>query len=396
MNILIASALDIDEPDKGLSGSPQTKTIEYYLSKGDSVAFITSNLLKKNYRKVFNHENLIINRFDFLVLKKITSIRKIGYLAQLIYWILFQVKIFSIVRQLGGANFDIFYAYEVEAVPIMWLLSKIYSKPLVTRFQGTIISKNITLYGKLKYWQHILALAVKSDLTIMTNDGTQGDIVLKKLRGNQDRVLFLINGLDPKFLQIPIKPEEKEYSCINIYSCGRLVDWKNHDRNIRIIAEVVKKNIEIILFIIGGGPKLNDLKKLAVNLGISNNVYFTGPVEHSELIKYIEKSDLYLTNYNYSNFGKTLMEAMGGGKAIIASNVGDTELFVKHGKHGYLFADNDINGMVNKIIYLIQNPKEIRELGMNARSYAANNFWSWEDRFAFERIHLIKLNNKIK
>lgn len=391
MRLLIVSALDIHEPDKGSSGSPQTKTIKYFLQRGDHVTFITCNLEFESNRNTKKYENLIIHRFGFPFLKKLSAFRKVGWFATSIHWFLFQTVVYLKIRSLSPREYDVFYAYEIEAVPILWLLAQIYKKPFVSRFQGTIISKDVSFLGILRRWQHSLALRVKSDLTIMTNDGTQGDKVLRNFRRNLDGVQFLVNGIDSMFLKIPAKREVLVNCPLYVYSCGRLVGWKNHDRNIRVIANVLNKNVDIILFVIGGGPDLDRLSGLAKTLGVSRYVCFTGAIEHDELVGYIGKSDIYLSNYNYSNFGKTLMEAMAGGKAIIATDVGDTASFVKDGEHGYLFDDNDIESMAETIANLAKHPNEIARLGANARDYAVKNFWSWEERFEYERNLLINL-----
>lgn len=398
MNLLIVSALDIYEPEKGLSGSPQTKTIDYFLNNGDSVTLITSNFLPsiKSSAIFCPDAKFYCYRFDYKKLKSIFKFRLFGWFARSLDWILFQLFAAGQIILLNPRSFDIFYAYEIQGVPILKLFSIFYNKPLVTRFQGTVVSKDFNLLNKIKSWQHFLALTIRSELTIITNDGTQGDQVLKRIRGDLINVQFLVNGIDKIFYEIPIKTYGEQLSCINLFCCGRLVIWKNHDRNIRVLSEIVKNGIDAQLYVIGDGPDKSKLILLAAELGVTNKVHFVGAIEHSKLVKFIERSDIYITNYQFSNFGKTMMEAMAGGKPIIATNVGDTNKFMTDGFNGYLLQDNDIEGMARSIINLASSAELMNQYSLNSRQLALKNFWSWNERFQYERNIILDLISETK
>jgi glycosyltransferase involved in cell wall biosynthesis len=394
MKILMTSALDLHEPEKGSSGSPQKRTIDFYINQGDSVSYVTGSkahlkLTSFNYNeskglKIFRFElPEVINRFE--------TYKKIGFFARAIKWFLYQLQTFVLLIRLKVWEYDILYAYEIEAVPVSWLLSKMFSKPLVTRFQGSIVPTKISAYTIIQNWQHLLALYAHSNLTIMTNDGTQGDQIIKKVRGNLTGVEFLMNGIGREFFNIEQRTCFAENRGIRIYCCGRLVDWKNHDRNIKVLAKVLKNQIDAELIVIGDGPNKRSLQDLAENLGVTKNVRFVGAVEHNEIIKYIGESDVYISNYSYSNFGKTMMEAMAGAKAIITTDVGDTAKFIVDQQNGLIVDDNDIEAMAEKICSLFQNRNHLCSLGRNARLSAEQNFWSWEARFRYERKKLLEI-----
>ena len=93
-------------------------------------------------------------------------------------------------------NNTILYAYEVHAVKACKWLADRYSLPLVTRFQGTIMSnKKYGVINRLGYYPHFQALRTAADLIIMADDGTQGDKCLMRI-GNSSEVLFLRNGVN--------------------------------------------------------------------------------------------------------------------------------------------------------------------------------------------------------
>ncbi|MFI3115579.1 MAG: hypothetical protein R3Y12_05515 [Clostridia bacterium] len=92
----------------------------------------------------------------------------------------------------------IIYGYENGQVIPAKIISKLYKLPLVTRFQGTALVKNKkhNIINRIRAFPAYEALKIKADLTIMTNDGSKGDRILKEVQKNANKNLFMINGLD--------------------------------------------------------------------------------------------------------------------------------------------------------------------------------------------------------
>lgn len=392
MKICIASALDIVEDGKSPDGLPQRKTIEFYLKQGDHVKFITGNKGTEGSRidDIYKYEKYEESRFDISYFDLLYKVRKLGWIVNSIKWLAYQFMFVLAIMKSKPRTFDVLYAYEIHSVPSMWLISKLYRIPLVTRFQGTIVPIEFNTITKLKLWQHIIALSIDADLTIMTNDGTSGDRVIKDLRNKESNIAFLVNGIDASFFDVPPIDECFIDTELRIYSCSRLVEWKNNDRNITAMYHIVKQCPNVRLYVIGGGPEKKKLVQMVKNLSLERYVEFVGVLSHEEMLKYIDKSHVYLTNYSLSNFGKTMMEAMASGRLIVASNVGDTASYIKEGKSGYLVEDNDIGDVVAKILY-IQSNRTTLSIGENARVLARKLFVSWENRFEIERHEVIKI-----
>jgi glycosyltransferase involved in cell wall biosynthesis len=393
MRLCVASDLDYTDSGKGPDGSPQRLTIEHYAARGDNVTFITSATptLRENKNDRHHDRGLRFVRLDSPTLNLLAGIRKIGWFAKAAAWLIFQVRLAIFIASEGAKSFDVFYAYEIFPCPVMKLLSAMNRKPLVTRFQGTVLRAEMSLLDRLRQWQHVVALRISSDLTIMTNDGTEGDKVIRALRGSSSGVQFLINGIDPIFFEIPLKADRSGSDALVVYCCGRLVQWKNHDRSIRVVAEAIRRGANVRLLVIGDGPDRPRLQQLAESLGVASRVEFIGAIPHIELVRFIEKADVYLSNYDLSNFGKTMMEAMAGGRAIVTTDVGDTRSFVVHGTHGFVSGDNDIGGMADALVRLEGDRALAAMYGANARASARKHFWSWDERLDYERELVVKL-----
>ena len=212
MKILIISALDI----KSKSIQVIKNTVMAYALKGHFVYFITFRDDDKNsdyfYEDIIDHVHsnveiirLILpfnNIIGFLSGKSRAIFQKFRIL------FFFIPKVFLSTAKISNKeNIDIIYGYEIFGILAMKFIRKFNKKYKesfsVIRFQGTIIFPYINNYLKLlPKLDHLIALKTESDLVIMTNDGTSGDIVLKKLNNKSDNILFLKNGVD-KTIYIP-------------------------------------------------------------------------------------------------------------------------------------------------------------------------------------------------
>ena len=88
-----------------------------------------------------------------------------------------------------------------------------------------------------------------------------------------------------------------------------------------------------------------------------------------DLADVFSKSSCFVSTQDFENFPSlSLMEAMSSGNAIIARNVGQTNLLVKDNKNGYLLSEDSPKGLANKIkkYILLSNEDKIN---MQNKSY---------------------------
>ena len=77
-----------------------------------------------------------------------------------------------------------------------------------------------------------------------------------------------------------------------------------------------------------------------------------------DLTMVMSESKCFVSTMDYENFPSLSMnEAMAAGNAIIARNVGQTHLFVRHMKNGILIEPDNTEGLSNAIEYFIKHPE---------------------------------------
>lgn len=137
-------------------------------------------------------------------------------------------------------------------------------------------------------------------------------------------------------------------------------DSKGQTTVLRVIKELKDKKIEVQGVFLGEGDYVSELKKIAVDLGIEENVAFVGRIANKEtLMEYYKDADLFVFPSRNEAQGRVNLEAQSVGLPCLASKVGGiVELF----DEDYLFEPHDYKGFANKIMDLMENPKELEEM----------------------------------
>ena len=159
-----------------------------------------------------------------------------------------------------------------------------------------------------------------------------------------------LNNIDANLINIPnpTSYENNSYSAdINskiVLAVGRLTKVKGFDLLIKTWEKVCKNNKEWTLYIVGGGPEEENLRKLAEELKISDRIRFTGMT--SDVSKYYMKSSLFCLSSRNEGLPMVLLEAQSYGLPIVSfdCDTGPSDL-VEHNVNGFLVAPEDISSM---------------------------------------------------
>lgn len=105
-----------------------------------------------------------------------------------------------------------------------------------------------------------------------------------------------------------------------------------------------------------------------------DHVDLIGYVRREGHLDYIQRSDLYVLPSRSEGVANTLMEAIGLGKAILATDVGGTSEVVSHGVNGYLCQPTP-ESIADGIEYFLKNPAQLREFSRKNVELRPRFFW---------------------
>lgn len=177
-----------------------------------------------------------------------------------------------------------------------------------------------------------------------------------------------------------------------ILHVGRISTEKKVHTVIQAAARVMQI-VNALLLIVGDGPELKAMKRLARELGIHDRVYFPGLVPHDgDLPGLYRIASVFLTASEIETQGLVVLEAMASGLPVVASRASSIPELVNDGISGYLVASGKIGAMADRLLFLLKNPGQARDMGRAARAIAEKH--STENTIdAHERLYQSVLEN---
>jgi glycosyltransferase involved in cell wall biosynthesis len=140
----------------------------------------------------------------------------------------------------------------------------------------------------------------------------------------------------------------KERRYPTLISVGRLTRQKDYPTLLRAFADVLKRR-KAKLIILGEGEDRLSLERLSKQLGIDEDVDMPGYVE--DPIAHVASADLFVLSSAWEGFGNVIVEALGAGTPVIATDCqsGPAEI-LGGGRYGRLVPVGDSNALARAVL----------------------------------------------
>ena len=141
----------------------------------------------------------------------------------------------------------------------------------------------------------------------------------------------------------------------------------------KTLTELSEKS-KVTLTLVGDGSEHENLIQLAKDMGLKN-VIFTGRVDNSEIYKYLDQADIFLSAPMVDNMPVSILEAMNAGLLVISSRVGGVPYMIKNGNNGLLFESDDSNKLTELMLWAIENQAIAQTLIRQGHKSVSNYRW---------------------
>jgi L-malate glycosyltransferase len=202
------------------------------------------------------------------------------------------------------------------------------------------------------------------------------DYIKKKLAlfFSNKRTAVIPNGVDLELYKPATKTEQ---SFITIGMQSRLSETKDHTTLISAFALLLKYlpvDKQARLRIAGEGACRPALEKQVQDLNIGHAVEFTGMLEETALIGYINSLNIYVHASLGETMSTAIMQVMACGLPVIASDVLGINNMIENNVTGILVPPKNAEKMAEAIIKLIQDPVFSNQLSVNSHNFATAEF----------------------
>jgi glycosyltransferase involved in cell wall biosynthesis len=211
--------------------------------------------------------------------------------------------------------------------------------------------------------------------------GVSEEIVQELKSKNIKNAIKIANGIDVKKYS-NIKKTDLCHNRFGIPESNVIIGMissitpeKGHKIALNAFAAALEQYKNTSLLIVGDGPELPVIKKLAKDLNIENNVVFTG--KRTDIPEILSIIDVFLVTSLTEGLPMALLEAMAAEKAVISTNVGEIPYVIQDKINGILIKPDDIEGTARTLQTIFSAGKDIqRKLGANAYATVNENYSS--------------------
>ncbi|MEM7530720.1 MAG: glycosyltransferase family 4 protein [Chloroflexota bacterium] len=169
-----------------------------------------------------------------------------------------------------------------------------------------------------------------------------------------------------------------------ILTLARLSARKGHKTIIQAMPKILEHFPDARYVIAGGGGGINTprhLRELVAEMNLDDFVLFTGEVAEEDKISYLDLCDVFVMmslqlQYAVEGLGISFLEASAREKPCIGSTHGGVQEVIVDNQTGYLLESKDIDGLIERLIDILESPKKATQFGQNGKQFVHTHFAS--------------------
>jgi glycosyltransferase involved in cell wall biosynthesis len=144
---------------------------------------------------------------------------------------------------------------------------------------------------------------------------------------------------------------------------GSFYSYEGLDLLLEVLPKILEARPDTKVLLVGGGPEEARLKANSEELGLSNNIVFTGRVPHDEVGDYYQLIDILIYPRISGRLTELVtplkpLEAMAQERIILASDVGGHKELIEDGKTGYLFRAGDAEDLARRLLSILDHRED--------------------------------------
>jgi L-malate glycosyltransferase len=200
----------------------------------------------------------------------------------------------------------------------------------------------------------------------------------------EDRIVTFPWGIDLNHFK-PLSPESSEARSPFVLLSTR--GWESIygvDIIARAFVTAARQCPELRLVMLGNGSLAATLRQIFAQGHVEDRVIYPGQVRFTELPRYYQMADLYMSASHSDGSSISLLEAMACGIPVLVSDIPGNREWVspdqEGGNIGWLFPDGDADALAQSILRTVEQRERLPEMGRRARALAVQRA-DWDKNF---------------
>ncbi len=284
-----------------------------------------------------------------------------SWLARIQVPFLFLSELYHVHKLIKREKIELIHAHWLVPQGLIGIVyKKLYGIPLIITVHGVEV-----FLLKTRPFDSIARFVLNSCDTCTVNSSATKEAVLG-ITDVKDKLKVIPMGVDLNRFSDGRGIKKRNAKGKTILTVVRLAERKGVKYLISTMPMVLKAHPDTRLVIVGEGPEKEPLMKLSKELGVGENVIFTGGIPNEKLPSFYGSSDVFVlpsivdSRGDTEGLGVVLLEAMAAGCPAIASDVGGIPDIIENDKNGFLVQQKSPEQLAEKIIILLEN-KKLRE-----------------------------------
>lgn len=249
------------------------------------------------------------------------------------------------------------------------LLGEHFSIPYVVTVHGLDAFSSVQVQGAPREWCTRVSRRIFQNARRVIGVSRRVCEEVKKGTGGSSTTAAVYNGVDAaRFTPGP------EPSALVLLTVGNLIPIKGHQLIVRALAVLNVDFPALTWEVIGNGPELDHVRRLAAEMGVLGKIRFLGRRSRKAVADAYQRCTVFVLPSRYEGLGCVYLEAMASAKVAVGCTGQGIEEVIRHGENGWLIAPDSLPQLIEALKILLRDPCRRLQMGRAARETILNGF----------------------
>jgi glycosyltransferase involved in cell wall biosynthesis len=265
---------------------------------------------------------------------------------------------------------DLIHTHLTSADIVGRLVGRWLSVPVVSTLHN--VPEDYEKQQRYRYWLERYTSGLADHLAFCSEQLRQ--MFLRRWRLPAHKTSTILNGVAMDvYLAVPagVPPRPAGLGPL-ITTIGRLHEQKAQEVLIEAAKFVLAAHPTARFMIVGHGPREEQLKALARQLGLADKIDFAGV--RYDIPEVLGQSDIFALSSAWEGLPVVGVEAMAAARPVVMTDVGGVRDLVDHERTGLIVPPGDPAVLAQALIRLLDDDERRREMGQAARARVSRDF----------------------